>query len=526
MRLGTARSQPLNVLFIITDQQRADHAGFGGNATVRTPHLDSIARRGTVFDNAWVANPVCMPNRSSIMTGRMPSAHGVVFNDRSLEWGAGTFVRQFREAGYRTALIGKSHLQHGMSRAAAREVDMRPAVDDPYEVGWNTLEHAERYLESEPKFPASFYGFSHVELSIDHGSRITGHHMRWALDRGATIEDLLVPLHDYCPGDRRHESWWQIYRPTYHADLHSSRFVGERTSTFIAEAAAAGTPWLACASFPDPHHPMCPPGSWFDRHHPSDIELPATIDDTLEHAPAHIRRFASVHPSQQRTWVQPCGTGGDHGLVRAAIAATYGMIELIDDCVGQILAEVEHVGAAQNTIVVFTSDHGDMMGDHGLMLKGCMHYRGTLQVPMVIVDPDQSPGRSAALASSIDIGPTLLELAGLDGYHGIQGVSLVSLLADPKSTVRDSVLIEDDVPATAVSWTGMPHKTRTLLADGMKLTRHSTGEEQLFDLGSDPDELSPLTPGHATRRAHMTELMVDALISAVDSARSAPAAPA
>ena len=89
-----------NILFIITDQQRADHSGFMGNSVVQTPNLDSLAARGMVFDNAWVNNPVCMPNRSTIMTGRMPTAHGVIFNDRSLDWGANTFVRRFRASGY------------------------------------------------------------------------------------------------------------------------------------------------------------------------------------------------------------------------------------------------------------------------------------------------------------------------------------------------------------------------------------------------------------------------------------------
>jgi len=173
-----------NVLFIICDQLRADHLGFAGNQVVRTPHIDSIAARGMVFDNAWVANPVCMPNRSTIMTGRMPTAHGVVFNDRSLDWGANTHVRTFREAGYRTALIGKSHLQHGLSRNAIVAVDRQPVSADPWTTGWNQLEHAERYDGGIPDWPDDFYGFDHVELSIDHGARITGHHLHWALDRG------------------------------------------------------------------------------------------------------------------------------------------------------------------------------------------------------------------------------------------------------------------------------------------------------------------------------------------------------
>ena len=173
-----------NILFIITDQQRADHAGFAGNDVIRTPNLDSLAERGTVFDNAWVANPVCMPNRSTIMTGRMPTAHGVVFNDRSLDWGANTHVRTFSDAGYRTALIGKSHLQHGMSRNAVFPVGRQGATKDPHPQGWDTLEDFERYLDTPPEFPESFYGFDHVELAIDHGARVTGHHLHWALDRG------------------------------------------------------------------------------------------------------------------------------------------------------------------------------------------------------------------------------------------------------------------------------------------------------------------------------------------------------
>ena len=514
-------AQHPNVLFIITDQQRADHVSFAGNDVVRTPHLDSIAARGTVFENAWVANPVCMPNRSSIMTGRMPTAHGVIFNDRSLEWGANTHVRQFREAGYRTALIGKSHLQHGMSRTSVAESELQAAVDDPYPAGWNTLEHAERYFDGEPEFPDSFYGFSHAELAIDHGSRITGHHMRWALGKGASLEALTVPYTAQCPAERRYRGWWQIYRPTYIEDLHSSRFVAERTAAFIADAADAGEPWLAWASFPDPHHPMCPPGKWFDRHRPDEMELPRTVDDPLEAAPEHLRRIARTHPSRQPYWVYPCGIDGDHDLARAAIAATYGMVELIDDCVGQILDAVARAGAADSTIVVFTSDHGDMMGDHGLFLKGCMHYRGTLAVPLVIASPKHRPARTMSLASSVDLGPTLLDLVGLNRYDGIQGVSLVPVLDDPAASVREAVLIEDDIPGGARSWGNMPDKTRTLIAGGMKYTRHSTGEDQLFCLDDDPDEMVELSADFPTLHAAMITQLADALIETADSARCA-----
>ncbi len=516
------RERRPNVLFVITDQQRADHVGFAGNDVVGTPHLDSIAARGVVFDNAWVVNPVCMPNRSSIMTGRLPTAHGVIFNDRSLDWGANTFVRQFRDAGYRTALLGKSHLQHGMSRNSVYRVGLEGAVDDPYEQGWNTFEDFERYEDAPPEFPDSFYGFDHVELAIDHGSRVTGHHLHWALDKGARYEDLVVPYTPDAPGSDRSDSWWQIYRAPYDPELHSTAFVTDRTIAFIEDAAGTGDPWVAWASFPDPHHPMCPPGEWFDRHRPEDMDLPATIDDPLTDAARYIKAFAGLHPRDQRQWVTPCGVVGDHRMVREALAATYGMIEMIDDGVGRILASIERLGQTDDTIVVFTSDHGDMMGDHGLMLKGYMHYRGTLQVPMVVADPQQGAGRTDALACSMDLGPTLLDLAGLSGYDGVQGSSLRPLLEDPAATVRDHVLIEDDFPHALAELVPTPAKSRTVLADGMKYTRHSTGEDQLFDLVVDPDETTHLGERDPQRRAEMMERLTDALIAADDDARGTP----
>ena len=517
-----AASQP-NVLFIITDQHRADHAGFGGNDVVRTPNLDALAARGMVFDNAWVANPICMPNRSSIMTGRMPSAHGVVFNDRSLEPGANTHVRQFRAAGYRTALIGKSHLQHGMSRNAAFPSGLSEgAVDDYWPTGWDTLEHAERYLEGAPEFPDSFYGFSHVELAIDHGARVSGHHLLWALDRGGRLEDLMVPLTAESPSRRRSERWWQIYEPPYDPEFHSTTFVTERTIAFITDAVERGEPWLAWASFPDPHHPMSPPGEWFDRHRPEDMEVPVSVDDPLESAPGFVQSFSQLHPSQQRNWVTPCGAAGDHDLVRQAIAATYGMIELIDHGIGRMLAALDRLGQTGNTIIVFTADHGDMMGDHGLMLKGFMHYRGTLAVPYVIVDPRRPPGRTDALAGSIDLGPTLLELAGLPGYDGISGRSLAPVLDDPSAAARDDVLIEDDFPGALGPRSMIPVKTRTLVTSDLRLTRHSDGSEQLFDTVTDPDEIAPLGRSDPTRRAEMYERLATAMMEADDIARGMP----
>jgi arylsulfatase A-like enzyme len=510
----------MNVLFVITDQQRADHTGFMGNRIVDTSNLDELAARGMVFENAWVANPVCMPNRSTIMTGRMPSAHGVVFNDRSLDWGTNTFVRRFRKSGYRTGLIGKSHLQHGTSKNSMVPFRGENSGELPYLKGWDEVEDFEHYVDQLPGDPEDFYGFDHIELSLDHGARITGHHLQWALQKGARAEDLLIDQDAPAPGSDHSKHWRQIYRPPYPEEIHSTSFVTERTLAFIDDAHNAKQPWFAWCSFPDPHHPMTPPGKWFDAYNPAEMPLPESRHDPLRDAPSHLQLFRNIPPSQQRNWVAPCGYGNDQ-LLGQAIAATYGSISMIDSGIGRILKHLETLGVRDNTIVVFTSDHGDMMGEHGLFLKGFMHYRGTLQVPLVIDAPGLSAGRSNALASSIDLGPTLLELCGINGYDGIQGASLSNVLEDPSVSVRDSVLIEDDVPMITAKLTPIPARTRTLLADGYRYTRNSKGEEQLFDLTTDPQELRDRKAADP-KRTHMLEALAEAMMIADDSSRGAP----
>ncbi|HEY5646649.1 MAG TPA: sulfatase-like hydrolase/transferase, partial [Pseudomonadales bacterium] len=253
---------------------------------------------------------------------------------------------------------------------------------------------------------------------------------------------------------------------------------------------------------------------------PADMPLPATRRDPLSDAPAHLRVYAAIHPRDQRNWVAPCGFGNDE-LLAEAIAATYGMVSMIDDGVGRILAGLDAIGAREDTIVVFTSDHGDMMGDHGLFLKGFMHYRGTLQVPLVIDVPGHTPGRTSALAASIDLGPTLLDLCGITGYDGIQGVSLKPVVQDAKASVRQSVLIEDDVPTITSRLTPLPARTRTLLMGDYRYTRNSKGEEQLFNLLDDPDEMRDLKATDP-QRDRMIEALADAMMLADDSSRGAP----
>ena len=513
-----------NVLVIITDQQRADHAGFMGNKTLNTPNLDRLASRSVVFQNAWVSNPVCMPNRCSILTGRMPSAHGVIFNDRSLEWNANTFVRQFKQANYSTTLIGKSHLQHGMSRNSMVPFRGNGAFESIFPAGWDEIENYENYLDSDTLKTEDFYGFGEIELAIDHGARVSGHHLLWALGKGAKKDELLVDYDASAPGQKRSKHWWQVYQPPYSEEFHSTSFVTERTIDHIRSKSKKESPWLIWSSFPDPHHPMTPPGKWFDRHKAEDMSLPDSRSDTLSDAPEHLRVFQGIHPRDQRDWVSPCGYGDDD-LLREAIASTYGMIEMVDDGIGKILEYLKEIGELDNTIIVFTSDHGDMMGDHGLFLKGFMHYRGTLQVPLMINGPGIAPGQNRALASSIDICPTLLELCGIPFYEGIQGKSLHPILAGKHEAIRNGILIEDDIATVTAKLTPIPAKTRTLITSDYRYTRNSKAEEQLFNLIDDPEEMTDLKSIAPQAKSIAIEHMMDMLIDADDAARGAPTSP-
>ena len=170
--------------------------------------------------------------------------------------------------------------------------------------------------------------------------------------------------------------------------------------------------------------------------------------------------------------------------------------------------------------MVFTSDHGDMGGDHGLLLKGVMHFQGCVRTPLVVVDPARAPQRTRSLAASVDLPSTVLDLCGVDAYYGMQGTTLRPVLDDPTATVRDAVLVEDDFPLAAIQ-PGWPLRTRTVITDTHRYTRDTDGFEILYDLANDPDELTNLAAGHRdpTARTAALDALVDEMTRADDLTR-------
>ena len=515
-----------NILLIITDQHRADHLGCYGNPIVRTPNIDSLADVGLRFDRFYVASPSCMPNRATLMTGRMPSLNGVRHNGISLSLDQTTFVDVLRAAGFETALIGKAHLQSISGKAITHGL---PTVDPRFTAPPLGLGEARRpshdahaYAQELPDswdedetfdVALPFYGFDHVRLAVGHGDEITGHYRRWLVARGGDPAALIgranaLPTETKCP---------QAWRTRVPEELHSTSFVAEETLAFLDAHACASKPFFLQCSFPDPHHPFTPPGRYWDMYDPASIPPPPAFHHPDDQKPPHL---AALHRERAAGRANPAGhtvSAVDEAQTRAAIALTYGSISMIDDAVGRVLARLRALGLDENTVVIFTSDHGDLMGDHQLLLKGALHYQGLIRVPCVWRDPVRGAGVVDALCGTIDLPTTILHRAGLAGANGMQGLDLLEVARGDLH--RDALVIEDNPRR---SYMDFPSNfgVRTLVTSRWRLTVYaSVAWGELYDLDNDPLEFCNLwsDPAHAGLRGELVETLLRRMIDLSDT---------
>lgn len=489
-------SRRANFLVFVTDQQRADHLGCYGNTVLRTPNIDALAARGVVFDRFHVASPVCMPNRAALATGRMPSVAGVRMNGVPLPLSAATHVDALRDAGWRTALIGKCHLQNmtdsppawkgaqaegATVREAVRELRIGPAYEQESIARWRDPAH---------RVSLPYYGFDHVELCLEHGDEVGGDYARWLAARGVSQSAVTGPAR---PGATRGLVAPQAWRTGLREEDHPSAFVRDRTIGWLERhaSAAAGEPFYLQCSFPDPHHPFTPPGRWFDAYRPEDVELPESFSasgprDNPIKAALHAELAAGRRDAARSS--RAIAVTADEA--RQAIALNYGSIACVDAMVGDVLRALERLGLARDTIVVFLSDHGDFMGDHGLLFKGPLHFRSLVRMPFIWCDPALPPGRRSQLASAIDFAPTVLARAGIARYHGMQGLDLTATIAaSGDGQTRDALLIEEEGHRAVPGLAGVP-RVRTLVTERWRLSLyagHARGE--LYDLRDDPFEI-------------------------------------
>jgi len=481
-----------NFVFLIADQLRADHLGAYGNTVVRTPHIDALARGGTRWDACYVASPICMPNRASLMTGRMPLTHGVRHNGIPLDMRAATFVDALRRAGYATAMIGKSHLQNMTGRPAFYPPPEARFEREAFEPGDGRYD--QEWMPSWRDDPAQdtalpFYGFDHVDLTIEHGDDIWGHYRRWAREQRSDIDALIGPEHaEPAPGYALADCG-QAWRTRVPEDLYSTAYIARRAEERLGEFARAGHPFFLKCSFPDPHHPFTPPGRYWSMYDPDDMPLPPSFAPH-DAPPPHLAWLLEQRDEGAAVKHTQVMFGCTEREAREAIALNYGSISFIDDAIGRILGALRTHGLDRNTVVVLTADHGDYMGDHQLLLKGPLHYEGLIRVPLLWRDPAGSgTATRTELASTVDLAPTILARAGVPAYHGMQGRSLLPLLQGERPDWRDALLIEEEGQRT---YCGFPDRVRmrTLIAPPYRLSVYEgVGWAELYDRGRDPHEM-------------------------------------
>ncbi len=521
-----------NFLLIITDQHRADHLGCYGNPVVRTPSIDRLAAAGTRFERFYVATPICMPNRATLMTGRMPSLHGARQNGIPLSLTASTFVELMRAAGYQTALVGKCHLQSingnrptiGMPEpdptlAAPpeylREANQAPGLQGRYDQELPST--WEREPDFEPSLP--YYGFQHVELAIGHGDKVTGHYGRWLKERHGDPDSLRGPKNQL-PGNRY--SAPQAWRTQVPEELYPTAYVAERTMRFLENYSRTdrSRPFFIQCSFPDPHHPFTPPGRYWDMYAPEAIALPPSFHSAERPIPPHLQKLYEERAENKSNRDGQRTFAITERETREAIALTYGMISMVDDAIGSILGWLKMLRLDDDTIVIFTSDHGDFMGDHQLLLKGALHYRGLVRVPFIWSDPNVAAKGlvNHGLCGTLDIARTVLCRAGLQAYNGIQGENLMEAVSGG-ATGHDSLVIEEHQRRGYMGFRNN-FRARTLITPRERLTLYEgAGWGELYDLDRDPDECNNLwdDPAARQRRADLTELLARRMMELADS---------
>lgn len=493
------RKQP-NVLLITSDQQRYDSLGVNGNPWIRTPNLDRLGREGAVFDRAYCPNTVCTPSRVSMMTGLHLSRHGA-YNIGTNAWDDSAFLsRKLRENGYRTKHVGKAHWHPW--QAPSPESAPVNEFGEPFR---------------------DFVGFEEAELSLGHASwGVTAHYAAWIRSKGYDPLELNKVDRLY-ERDANDTGDWDM--PTA---LHSGTWIAERAVAFLEEHAAAqeDRPFFLNLGFQDPHHPHIVPKDYPNRVDPNVIPLPDTDWEADAGVPEHIPYFRSGGISRTRFVGKFVIAGNsdepwaayfrDADKSRRTRAYYYSMVQLLDEQIGVIADTLDRLGLADNTIVIFASDHGEMLGDHAIGQKGPMVYEGVTRIPLVIRYPAGfGSARIRDCVSLVDLAPTVLDLAGIADDVPRDGLSLKPALYQAAPLGRPGVRIEYKEEPDRIRF-------KCWVTPEWKLALY-TGEPfgELYDLAGDPGEKKNLfdSPEYAGVRQRLTAEMLE------DMERSEPCAP-
>jgi arylsulfatase A-like enzyme len=479
------------ILFVTTDQQRYDTLGCNGGTVGRTPVVDRLAAEGVRYARAVPQSVVCMPSRSTMLTGQHPSTHGVWMNGVALPVDAPSVAAVLHDAGYRTALVGKPHFEpfldpfgrfaeNGLAGCGV------PTVESPWpggrcgpHRGFDHLEfathvpvgplHYARWMETtHPEAAAAFYAVLDADLEVNaDGGGDTGAPQVW---------------HNPVP------------RGWYHTD-----WVADRTIAWL-DGLDADDDWFCWMSFPDPHHPWDPPAEEMHRVDWRDVPLPAGYPEDR----AERERIIDAKPRHWRLWYDgdvvsnyetptrwvPATLTADQ--VREVNARNAVEVELIDEAVGRVMAAVAARGWADDLDVVFTTDHGELQGDFGLLFKGPYHVDALMRLPLVW-RPAPSAGGAPAVVTRpvglVDLAPTFCAIAGLPAAPWMEGAPLppddAAAVASDHAGGRVVTEWDSEVLGVAVHLRTVTRAGWVCTAYGPG-TVHDGSEGELYDMADDP----------------------------------------
>jgi arylsulfatase len=455
-----------NVLWYCTDQQRYDTINCLGNSSINTPNLNNLVSRGVAFERAYCQAPVCTPSRATLLTGRYPASHHVHRNGTDRFPAEEVLVtRLFAENRYRCGLVGKLHLSRAEGRVETRPDDGYSTFHwshDPYPL-WPEGHGYAQWLRNER-------GLDHGELYRD----IQKNHLGEGVD----------------------------------TENHQTTWCTEMAIRFIQTHSDSG-PWLLCVNPFDPHPPFDPPHEYLLRYDPAKLALPLFREEDVQRQLAYGKidqqttRAMNLHEAVGSFISAEKDLNDSHPDSRSeppalydpllGKACYYGMIELIDYQFGRIIEALKRTGQLEHTIVVFTSDHGELLGDHGLLYKGCRFFEGSVHVPLIVSWPEQFRKglRSAALVELVDLAPTLLDACDIPIPYFMQGVSLREILtgrANPDYH-KPHVLSEYN---DALDLPNASHGTMYYDGRYKSILYHGQNLGELYDLEKDPGEFNNL----------------------------------
>jgi arylsulfatase len=415
-----------NLLFITTDQQRQDSLPCYGLEFMKTPSLDWIADNGMVFNNCYVTAPVCGPSRSAMMCGQYPSVVGTLSNDTNLPHGTPVWPEIVGREGYQTAAIGKMHF-----------------------TPWDQLGGFKERIICEDK--------RHFYLPDDHYTFLKHN----GLDRSSPVEF-----------------------PEYHESLGAPYFIHEKKfhpDVFVAESAAqwletnGDEPFAVWVSFPSPHDPYDPPAEMKDMY--EECQIPEPIQGSVEANYMLEEQLAFCRDTENNSVFRIDPTKATPEQIRRWRKHYYATISLIDEGIGKMIDVLREKGVLEDTYIVFTSDHGDALGDHGLSYK-YFFYESMVKVPLLVYGPGVSKGSTCdSLVSTVNLMPMFLDICQAPKPKTVQGKSLMELIETPEKPINNHVFSE--------------FLGRSMVYDGRyKYVHYISGGEELFDVQEDPQEIT------------------------------------